>query len=279
MLKVKEFLTASGLATPHDRIKLVRHVDHSKRTVAKMIEAGEFEFYQAEQRAKSPPFESCDVLVSFIASESGGCTFHGVYRVGERRPLTKSDMREAPPFLGELMEDVSQRVWYDLKEDPKFSDLRGRLCVKWLAARSWVQKKDLEILEILPPGRVKFFPGYQDVILSWAELRAICLHPDSHPDWMAAMKFTAAIYRIVDLSTGMTYIGSAYGKAGLWRRWCEYASTGHGGNVKLKPLDPTKFQWSIVRTLSGVMSKAEVIHLEHLEMLKHGSKKSMGLNH
>lgn len=279
MLTIKEFLTASGLAVPHDRVKLVRHVDHSRRTVAQMIEAGEFEFYQSEQKAKSPPFEGCDVLITFIASEHGGCTFHGVYRVGKSRPLTKRDMQEAPKFLREIMGDVSERVWYDLKEDAKFSDLRGRLRVKWLAARSWVQRKDLEILEILPPGRVKFFPGYQDVMLSLAELRGICNHPSSHPDWVAALKFTAAIYRIVDLSTGMTYIGSAYGKSGLWRRWCEYAETGHGNNKKLIGLDADNFQWSIVRTLSGVMSEAEVIRIEHLEMRKHGSKKSTGLNH
>jgi hypothetical protein len=161
----------------------------------------------------------------------------------------------------------------------EFDELRGRLRVTWRGPLAWVQKKDVEIYEILPPGRVRHFPGYQDVLLSWAELKSICGNPASHPDWVTAMKFTAAIYRIVDLSTGMTYIGSAYGKNGLWNRWCDYSKTGHGGNEKLLGLDANQFQWSIVRTLSGVMSEAEVIRLEHLEMRKHGSKKATGLNH
>jgi hypothetical protein len=125
---------------------------------------------------------------------------------------------------------------------------------------------------------VRHFPGYQDVRLSWKELQEIRLNEEAHPDWKTALKFTAAIYRITDLSTGMIYIGSAYGREGLWKRWGDYAKTGHGGNEKLKRLDHTKFQWSIVRTLSGVMSAEEVIRIEHLEMLKHGSRSAMGLN-
>lgn len=277
MLTVKQYLTAAGLKTPHDRIKLVRHVDHSLRTMAEMMEAGEFEFYQSEQKAHRPPFDNCDVLVAFIASSEGACTFHGLYRVGERRPLTQEDMRDAPSFFREIEGNGVGRVWYDLKEDWDFKDLRGRLRVKWRAARSWVQCKDLEIFEILPPGRVKFFPGYQNVILTWKELKEICKNPASHPDWVIALKFTAAIYRIVELDSGKTYIGSAYGREGLWRRWCDYADSGHGGNMELLGLNFDKFQWSIVRTLSGVMSKRDVIVIEQLEKEKHGSR-AVGLN-
>lgn len=277
MISVKQLLTCCGLDTPYDRIKLVRHVDHTSRTIAEMVRAGEFDFYQSEQKADRAPFDKCDVIVSFIASPGSGCTFHGVYRVGKRRPLTLADVKRAPAFLKPSLSDVSERVWYVLEEDKRFADLRGRLRVKWKAARSWVQGKDLEIFEILPPGRVKNFPGYQNVVLSWNELKEICNNPGSHPDWVTAMKFTAAIYRIVDLDSGKTYIGSAYGKEGLWQRLSSYASNGHGDNKKLIGLNYDKFQWSIVRTLSGVMSKREVIHIEQLEMEKHGSK-AIGLN-
>ena len=278
MLKVKEFPTASGLATPHDRIKMVRHVDHGSRTLAEMIDAGEFDFYQAEQKAERPPFDDCDVIVAFLAAEGNKCAFHGEYRVGMRRPFTAADRKRAPDFLREPLEDFSNRVWYDLERMPEFDELRGRLRVTWRGPLAWVQKKDVEIHEILPPGRVRHFPGYQDVRLSWKELQEIRLNEEAHPDWKTALKFTAAIYRITDLSSGMIYIGSAYGKEGLWKRWGDYAKTGHGGNEKLKRLDHTKFQWSIVRTLSGVMSAEEVIRIEHLEMLKHGSRSAVGLN-
>jgi hypothetical protein len=278
MLKVKEFLTASGLATPHDRIKMVRHVDHDSRTLAEMIVAGEFDFYQSEQKAQKAPFDDCEVIVAFLAAEGNKCAFHGVYRVGKRRPFTAADLKRAPDFLRASLEDLSNRVWYDLKLMPEFDELRGRLRVTWRGPLAWVQKKDVEIHEILPPGRVRHFPGYQEVRLSWKELQEIRLNEEAHPDWKTALKFTAAIYRITDLSTGLIYIGSAYGKEGLWKRWGDYAKTGNGGNEKLKRLDHTKFQWSIVRTLSGVMSAEEVIRIEHVEMLKHGSRSAVGLN-
>ena len=49
------------------------------------------------------------------------------------------------------------------------------------------------------------------------------------------------IYLISDVTTGKRYVGSAYGEGGIWSRWCEYASNGHGGNVELRKLvtDPT----------------------------------------
>lgn len=40
---------------------------------------------------------------------------------------------------------------------------------------------------------------------------------------------------------------------------------GYGGTSGLIGLNYDKFQWSIVRTLSGVMSKRDVIVLEQLE--------------
>ncbi len=42
-------------------------------------------------------------------------------------------------------------------------------------------------------------------------------------------------------------------------------------------LDYNNFQWSIVRTLSGVISKADVIHIEYLEKKKHGTR-AIGLD-
>jgi len=277
MVSLKKFLIASGLDAREGEIKLVRHVDHAGRTLEKMIELGEFDFYQAEQRGDKRPFHDCKIIASFLAAADGGCTFHGVYRVKDSRELTAEDRAKAPDFLQPSLSVEGARIWYDLEEIEGFNDLRGRLRAKWRGPLAWVQSKDMEIDEILPPGRVKHFPGYQDVLLTWKELQAICNHPASHKDWVTAMKFTAAIYRVTDLSTGKIYIGSAYGKSGLWNRWCEYARTGSGGNKKLIPLDYTNFQWSIVRTLSGVMSASEVIGIEHIEMLKHGSK-AEGLN-
>ena len=279
MITIKKFLKAAGLDVPEDRIKMVRHSDHMGRSIRQIVADGVFDAYQAEQDPKPKPFDNCDVIISFIGIEGNQAEFIGVFTVKGSRPFEKSDFAGVPDYLRLAHQDGKPRIWYDLEERKEFAPLKGRLIIQWVSTRGWVQTKDLNVRELKAPGRVMSFPGYQDVVVSLAELRAICRNPASHPDWVAALKFTAAVYRIVDLSSGMTYIGSAYGKSGLWRRWCEYAETGHGNNKKLLELDPGPFQWSIVRTLSGVMSEAEVIRLEHLEMQKHGSKKSAGLNH
>lgn len=109
------------------------------------------------------------------------------------------------------------------------------------------------------------------------ELKAIFADSRAHRDWQAALKANAGIYRIVDLSDGKIYIGSAYGSGGLWARWQTYAKTGHGGNKLLKERDPQNFQWSIVRTLSTTMSPRDVIRIEAREKAKHGSR-AIGLN-
>ena len=41
------------------------------------------------------------------------------------------------------------------------------------------------------------------------------------------------VYLIMDTSNGRSYVGSAYGDAGIWSRLCCYISTGHGWNDEL----------------------------------------------
>lgn len=277
MLTIKQFMTASGLGTSHARIKLARHSSHLGRDIRRVISDGVFETYQSEQDAVVRPFHNCDVLLSFIKIEGKLSEFYGAYRVQGHRIFVPNDFLGMPEYLTDAHKDGKPRIWYDLEEVSDFRGLRGRLIAEWSSPLKWHMGKDQMIHEIRPPGRVKNFPGYQNVMLSWKELKEIAKNPASHADWVTAMKFTAAIYRIVDLGSGKTYIGSAYGREGLWQRWTEYANSGHGGNKELTGLDYNNFQWSIVRTLSGVMSKRDVILIEQLEKEKHGSK-AIGLN-
>lgn len=134
------------------------------------------------------------------------------------------------------------------------------------------------MFEVLPPGSQIRFPGYQDVVLTRAELQDIFATSRLHRDWKVTLSSTAGIYRIVDHHNGGgIYIGAAYRAGGIWGSWGSYARTGHGGNRLLKPLDSSHFRWSIVRTLSGSMSEKELIQVERIEMRKHGSK-AVGLN-
>lgn len=277
VLSVKDCLIAAGIDVDQSRIKLVKHVDKASGewTIRNLINQNAFEFYQSEQGGLKQPFHDCDVIVSFLALENNLAEFWGVYKVLDSRPFTKIDVKRSPKVLGiqsEYTPKGNKRIWYELEEIKGFRPLRQRLVVQWLSTRGWVQKKDLDIYELLPPIKSIPFPGYQDVILTFDSLRQIFNNPRAHKDWKAALEANAGIYRIVDMSNGAVYIGSAYGYEGLWGRWSNYAKTGHGGNKLLKDRDPDNFQWSIVRTVSRSMSERDVIKIEAVEKQKHGSR-------
>lgn len=272
MLTLKEYFIAAGLDVSPDRIKLVKHVDHRNRSIRQIIDEGYFDIYQAEQGPLKNPFHNCDAIISFIALENNLAEFVGVYSVKGVRDFTKKDLLKMPPYLSEAHNDGKRRIFYELEEYDEFGPLRGRLVVQWKSTRGWVQRKDLDIYELLPPVNAMPFPGYQDVILSYEDLKQIYSHPRAHKDWKAALMANAGIYRIVDMLSGEIYIGSAYGLEGLWGRWQAYAKTGHGGNKLLKKRDPYNFQWSVVRTVSRTMSQHDVISIENFEKRKHGSR-------
>lgn len=277
MPTVKQLLAACGLETPHDQIKLVRHSGHLGRSIRQIIADGVFDVYQAEQDPDKRPFHKCQVILSFVGIEGNQAEFYGAYRVLDSRKFRDDDFAGMPDYLLLAHKDGKPRIWYELVEMPEFSNLRGRLIVQWNSTRGWVQTKDLDVHELLPRGNVIPFPGYQDAVLTWSELKTIINSPRVHRDWKTALSASPGIYRIVDHASGKTYIGAAYGVENLWGRWSHYARTGDGGNLLLKDLDPNNFQWSIIRTLSGSMSAKEVIHIEKTEMRKHGSK-AIGLN-
>jgi hypothetical protein len=277
LLTVKQLLQADGLDVAEDQIKLVRHVNHLNRSITRIIDEGHFDFYQTEQSPTVKPFHNCEVLLSFIGIEGNKAEFYGAYEVLGYRDFTKNDLKQLPDWLVEAHKDGQPRIKYELRELEQYRSYRKRLIVQWKSTRGWHQKKDLGIYELLPAMVTELFPGYQEVLLSFEALKKIFADDRAHRDWKAALRANAGIYRIVDLSTGEIYIGSAYGREGIWGRWQNYAKTGHGGNKLLRGRDPNNFQWSIVRTVSTTMSERDVIRIENLEKEKHGSR-AIGLN-
>jgi hypothetical protein len=274
MLTIKQLFAACGLNCPFEEIRLVRH---SGPSIRRLIEDGSFERYQAEQDANIRPFDRCSVILSFIGIEGNRAEFFGAYQVNGSRPFAIEDGVDAPAHLPYAHQDGKGRIWYDLVKLREFDSLRGRLITQWVSTRGWYQTKDLPVEELLPPGTGMRFPGYQDVVLNWQELRNVINTPQLHREWRAALSATAGIYRIIDHASGKIYIGAAYGAEGIWGRWRDYAKTGHGGNKLLLDLNPKSFQWSIVRTLSSSMAPMEVVRIERMEMQKHGSR-AIGLN-
>lgn len=76
------------------------------------------------------------------------------------------------------------------------------------------------------------FPGYENVDLSWNDLRRVL----RFKNWQTALENQKGVYLITDTATNKRYVGSAYGDTMLLGRWRNYTENGHGGNKELKTL-------------------------------------------
>ena len=111
------------------------------------------------------------------------------------------------------------------------------------------------------------FPGYNSVAISNGVLRIIT--EQKIASWHAALSNIKGVYLITDTSTGKHYVGKASGNVGIWQRWCDYAVTGHGGNVDLKtllsqhgPEHRRHFQYSILEIADTHASDLDILARE-----------------
>lgn len=126
---------------------------------------------------------------------------------------------------------------YLIEPADKGADLIGRLKLIGAVSRgrsfllSNIEER-LTVSEILkePYGGIAF-PGYANVSQDFARLESIW--HNERTDWKTALRHVKGVYLIADKATGRKYVGSAYGETGIWARWDQYMSTGHGWNRDL----------------------------------------------
>lgn len=282
MLALEDLLQPFGFdaAAPRRTVKLVRHMD-SRVDVAKLHRDGLFDFYQAYQ--SGPVFTNADMLVSFLGRGERQAVFVGVYDVGNASPPGKVPL---PPNVV-LPFDVSRYHHYALSMRRGFDALAGRLVIDWgTGTRSWFQWYEPRlkpVVELLPKGYVQDFPGYLNVVLTYAELVAMVKHPTANREWHRMLASVAGVYLVLDTTTGKQYVGSASGEHGLLGRWRSYAQNGHAGNRQLRAIAAAdkssvhNLQFSILQTLDRALARQEVLAVESLHKRKLGSR-AHGLN-
>jgi hypothetical protein len=276
MLTITELLELRGLDLSA-RIKLVRHQDR-RFDLWELRRKGHLDAYQSFQ---SRPVFNCDFIVAFIGLDNRKARLIGVYRVVDQAPANERPLAPEHEYL--RLSDGG--VHYNLELQPAFSDLADRVVIDWgtgaLAWHQWLSPK--EVVEILPTGYVREFPGYLDFVLPFEELCRIVDNPDPNREWHRALGAVAGVYLITDSSDGRQYVGSAYGAKGILGRWASYAATGHGGNVRLTELlgvsadHAQNFRFTIMRTLPTSLTAQEVLRYEQLYKDKLGSR-AFGLN-
>jgi hypothetical protein len=274
---VIELLKPRGLDLS-GRVKFVRHQQKGVNLYDLMV-SGYLDRYQSIQ--SKPVFRECDTIISFIGQPRSQARFLGVYRnLGERR------VKDVPPLKGYTQPEDPEWFYYDLEKMKGFEDFEERIIIHWgRGAITWHQwateKSDKEVIEVLPAGYTRPWPGYLDFILTHDELIRICNNPEANREWVHKLTAVAGVYLITH--EGNQYVGAAYGKEGIYGRWRQYAQNGHGGNKELKELLETQpdaykqFRFSVLRELPRSMSDKEIIQKEMLYQEKLGSR-SFGLN-
>lgn len=129
---------------------------------------------------------------------------------------------------------------YVIQEVESYAKWEGRLVCRFyryqgMRGRAFHLAKHLnsfEIIQLLPERYDgERFCGYESINHGFSILRPIFL--SEKQDWKASLMAVKGIYLIMDTSNGKTYVGSAYGDAGIWSRLSCYINTGHGWNDEL----------------------------------------------
>lgn len=283
-MNLNELIKMRGFDISNKKIKLVRHQDSNYDTKL-LYKLGMLDFYQSVQ--SNDIFRDCNYIFSFLGDERGKAIFIGAYEKLSNSifDLAITKVPSGYPYMDILSQPLFH---YEFKPLDLLNDLIERLVIDWgTSNRSWhqwlIEDRPKPVVEILPTGYTKEFPGFVEVYLSFDELSKIILYPDPHRIWHTMLSSVAGVYLILDSDTGNQYVGSASGQYGILGRWKSYVETLHGNNLRLIQLlkdEPERyksFKFSILHTLPRSMTPVQVFAFESIYKQKLGSR-AFGLN-
>ncbi|MFE4142609.1 GIY-YIG nuclease family protein [Peribacillus sp. YIM B13472] len=224
-----------------------------------------------EYTQKQPPhfFDGYDKVIVFSADE--GTTGKYLKSFEVRHGKTPFVSQDCSPFLLESYKDEIMHPLFEIDNDPLIT-YENKLFIEWgKAAVKWYQKgtNEKSITQLVNTSQF-VFPGYENILLSYNELKQIIYDRQTYADWHVALGSINAIYAITDRSNGKIYIGSSYNKNGLLARWSEYATTIHGGNEVFKQLFSQNsnahlhFQYVILKVLPKDITALEAVEVENV---------------
>ncbi len=256
-----------------------RPEERQLRKVLPWLAAEYPKIFNAYQQTQSPTVERDMLKAKYVASFIGlekpkgssgyPAVFVGLYKVGDRRPLTFQQFWEKQEYqelknlgMRGFVEDRPTLLWFDLALTDFYKKWQGKLVIEWPRPpiRWWrfVNNSQFRISAILQDSVLhEAMPDWKECIWSWAELSKL---PSK---WRETLRHWRAIYYIFDKSDGKGYVGSAYGKErNLLGRWEHYAATGHGNNTHLRKRLAENLIFSILERVSPDMEKNDVIERE-----------------
>lgn len=248
------------------KVKLIRHALTDKGFKSCYDKNMVLEYTRQQKSGFSKGY---DYWCVFIGGKGTLAKLFACYKVGSSVPDTPDIL---PPDFPHPEWFQGENAYFDLESIDLLKDYEGRLMIDWgKSTRMWHQRGTTEKpIVAIQADEKKVFSGFENLILTYDELKEIVENPTMYEAWHTALSSVNAIYLIVDRETGQQYVGSAYGRDGLLGRWSCYVASLHGNNKLMKELIcayPERyhhFQFSILQILPKTATDDEVIQTESL---------------
>lgn len=265
MIGFSDIVKQAGLSPEH--VLLFRH-PLSNKDVKLYYEKGMVREYTAHQGNKFKNGHYTHWAV-FMGDQGTLATFYACYEV---QGVTADTVDRISPEEPHPEWFQGENQYFTLVHCDLLREYEQKLVIDWgNSTRMWHQKgTNPKPVWSIEPEHKEDFPGFENLILSYSELKNIVDNPTIYSNWVTALSSVNAIYLIVDCRSGKQYVGSAYGNDGLWGRWSAYVTTLHGGDKHLIELlcqHPERyqhFQFSILQILPKTVTDEQVIAIESL---------------
>jgi hypothetical protein len=234
----------------------LRHIYHMPNTpdILLLVENKKnIESYQRYQSKGRKIGKKSDLSVSWVHLGQTTYVYAGIYKNKQDRKL------------------ITLKNWegtdYDSVKVPnEFDSLIGKLVItlEKSLGQSWVRLKPQPVLTEDVKSSVVSYPGHDEVLLSFQELKAAVKSAAYREAWSHVW----SVYRWTNIKDGKSYIGSACGSAGLLQRMESYSTWMHGNKI-LSKVDPEDMQMSIIYAIDkGYISEKEILEKEYKEIKK-----------